>query len=426
MPTSRRLPDDLAAGRPLAWRNPDRRPAAQALSALPLTADDVRDAHARWLRWAPLLAALFPPLRASAGGIDSPLTRLPEPTARALVGTRPLPLWVKHDHALPLTGSIKARGGVFEVLWHAEDLALAAGLIAADADRAQLAGDAARRLFAGHRILVGSTGNLGFSVGLIGRALGFEVDVHMSHDAKAWKKDRLRALGARVVEHRDDYSAAVAAARQEAAGRADRYFVDDESSPRLFLGYAAAALPLADQLAAVGASPSPAAPLRVFLPCGVGGAPGGVAFGLKVLWGDAVRAVFVEPVAAPCMLLQLAAGRDAPSRSVREIGLDVRTVADGLAVGRASMLAARMMRGLLDGVVTLDDATMLRAAARLWDDAGLRLEPSAAAAFAAIAPWRDGPERNDDAGGACLGWTTGGAMLPDAVFDAMLRAGRKG
>src|SRR5206468_2534899 len=147
----------------------------------------------------------------------------------------------KADHALPITGSIKARGGVYEVLAHAEEIAIASELIGKDAAYVRLAEADAKRTFAARNIVVGSTGNLGFSVGVMARALGFRAEVHVSSDAKPWKKDRLRKAGVTVVEHASDYSNAVAAARRSAAAAADSYFVDDEDSVRLFLGYAVGA-----------------------------------------------------------------------------------------------------------------------------------------------------------------------------------------
>ncbi|MCJ2121406.1 pyridoxal-phosphate dependent enzyme [Methylobacterium sp. J-077] len=186
----------------------------------------------------------------------------------------------------------------------------------------------------------------------------------------------------------------------------------------MFFGYAAAALDLQRQIAAAGIAVDAAHPLYVYLPCGVGGAPGGVAFGLTLLFGDAVRPVFVEPVASPCMLVQLAAGLDRPV-SVYEAGLDNRTAADGLAVASASLLVARTVGALIDAVVTVPDAELFHWLRALWTGAGLRLEPSAASGFAALGRFlAEAPPTSPKA--THVVWTTGGAHLPDAEFEAAL------
>lgn len=409
------IPVAVRAGEPTVWINPRLRPAAGALASLPLQWADVAQAVERWRRFSPLLALLFPELATAAGCIESPLLPLTPSLAQRVAG-RPGGIYLKADHLLPLTGSVKARGGVYEVLWYAEQVAMAAGL---PGDYREFAEAAWRERFAACTLVVGSTGNLGYSVGVMARALGFAAEVHMSSDASAWKKQRLRALGVEVVEHAADYTAAVAAARASAGRRARCHFVDDETSRQLFLGYAASCIELRTQLEGAGVLVDPMHPLTVYLPCGVGGAPGGIAFGLKHVFGDAVHCIFVEPVESPCMLVQLAS-ESIESVSVYDVGRSNRTVQDGLACAAASLLAAAMMRELVSGIVTVTDDQSLEWVRTAWRDSRLRLEPSAAAALAAVAPSMRSTGLRGPPPGTDLIWTTGGGLLPDAVFEDLL------
>ncbi len=416
------LTQRLLARQPLLWLNPALAPAKRALADIAAThaigLADIEAADALLRRWGPALVRLFPELTASAGVIESPLIELAD--ARPITGVevkgRSL---IKADHALPVAGSIKARGGIYEVLAHAEQLAIKHGLIAPGGDPLELISGKARELFAQHTVAVGSTGNLGLSIGVMASVLGFHAVVHMSHDAKQWKKDRLRKRGVEVVEHTGDYATAVAAGRAAAAESDRSYFVDDENSRNLFLGYAVAALRLKSQLAELDITVDADHPLVAYLPCGVGGAPGGITFGLKHVFGDAAHCYFAEPCASPAMLVRLASSTG--PKSVYDIGLDNRTEADGLAVGEASELVYQLVRELVSGVYTVADDALFTTLAHLRQTTGIEIEPSAAACFAGTR-LLDTMVRNDPRATHVF-WTTGGSFVPAEEYEMFYQRG---
>jgi D-serine dehydratase len=420
--------------RPFLWLNEHWLPIEQAKLTSPLTLENVNKADARWQSFASLLANLFSDLAPSAGIIESALIPA-DGFQRMMTGASDLAgrWFIKGDHALPVAGSIKARGGIYEVLLHAEALALRAGFEQVRDDKVILATPPLRELFAQHRVAVGSTGNLGLSIGVMAAALGFQATVHMSSEAKDWKKERLRSRGVQVIEHKGDFGMAVAAGREQAALNPDTYFVDDENSRALFLGYSVAALRLRQQLTKRGIEVDARHPLFVYLPCGVGGAPGGITFGLRHLFGDNAHCFFAEPVATPCMLVRLALADDC-SVSVREFGLNARTEADGLAVGRASDLVAPMMRALVSGIFTVPDEDLFEDLYALERSEGLRIEPSAAAGLRGprwVLESEQGRHYLTERGlveniadATHILWTTGGAFVPDEEYWKFHERGR--
>lgn len=410
----------LKNAEPTVWVNPDLRPFQEAEPGLALHRADIADAEARLLRFAPLIQRLFPETAQSRGIIESPLRELPA-MKKALEKRYGIEingrLFLKCDHALPVAGSVKARGGIYEVLKFTEQLALQNGFDGKD--YTSLADEQWRALFSAYSILVGSTGNLGLSIGTMSAALGYHAVVHMSADAKEWKKNLLRSRGVEVIEHPAAYSVAVCNARDEAEKDDRCYFVDDEHSSDLFLGYAVAAERLKCQLDALQLTPSFNSPLAAYLPCGVGGAPGGITFGLKTVYGDAAKSWLIQSAQSPCMLLGMASKLYDGVR-VEDIGLSGKTDADGLAVGRPSGLVSRMMKYLVSGICTIADEEMYPLLALLKETEDLYIEPSAATCLLGPVAAAKAGEKAD----VHICWATGGSMVPTETMQLHIKKGK--
>lgn len=420
----------LIALEPVTWFNPKATTLAVGLPYVGLDGNDVADASARLARFAPYMCDAFPETRVSKGILESEIAAIPamQATLNARYGIEVTgKLLLKKDSHLPISGSIKARGGIYEVLTHAERLAIKAGLLCEEDDYRKLFTDEFRQFFGQYSIAVGSTGNLGMSIGIMSAKLGFTVTVHMSADAREWKKRKLREHGVIVVEYAEDYGVAVEQGRKEAERDPNCFFIDDENSRTLFLGYSVAGERVKKQFDEMGIKVDAEHPLFVYLPCGIGGGPGGVAFGLKLAFGDHVHSFFAEPTHSPCMLLGVHTDLH-DAIAVQDLGIDNLTAADGLAVGRASGFVGRAMERLLSGFYTLSDQEMYDLLGLLARDEQIKLEPSALAGMPG--PWRvsaDGEWQTSHGLDARrmmqathLVWATGGGMVPAEEMEKYL------
>ena len=421
----------IAEKKEFVWINPNEINYSEYEKNLPISDAQLKDAEDRLKRFAPFIQKVFPETINTNGIIESPLEEIfnmQKELEKKYNVTIPGKLYLKMDSHLPVAGSIKARGGVYEVLKYAEELAINAGILSLDDDYSILADEKFRKFFSQFKVQVGSTGNLGLSIGITSAAIGFEVIVHMSVDAKQWKKDMLRSKGVTVIEYADDYGKAVEEGRKNSDADPNSYFVDDEKSINLFLGYTVAASRIKKQFDKKGIIIDKEHPLLVYIPCGVGGAPGGVAYGLKTIFKENVYIFFIEPVLAPCMVLGMATGLY-ENICVRDIGIYGLTHADGLAVGRASGLVSQLMNPILSGIFTLEDYKLYDYLRDLNNSEKIKIEPSSCAAFEGpitLMKYENSKKYIEEKIGKNIEnayhicWATGGRMVPQEDMEKFL------
>jgi D-serine dehydratase len=341
--------------------------------------------------------------------------------------------FVKSDNDLQVSGSTHVRGAIYEVTLLAMVLGRKLGLMTGDAGPMALATPRARAAFSAYKVVVASSGGLGLAVGRAAQGLGFRAEVHMPRSARSWVERELRASGITVVLHDAGFRKAHAAARAACDGDPACYLVDEKQSRLLFFGASAAAAELQAQLVRQNIQIGADRPLFLYLPCGSGSAPGGIALGARQMFGPNVHCFFAEPVCTPRTLAALASPRQG-TVNVRDMGLRSRTAAAGLSVPELSPLVAEAMDSQLSGVFTVEDDTMFRWLAQAQDRAGLQLDPGAASSLA-------GPEMlmRTEAGEAYLRrrgltekmgkavhvmWATAGGCMPDADYERCLMRGR--
>ena len=420
------------------WINPRLEDTEQANNNAPYSFTELQDVEDRFHRFAPFIQLIYPETKPRHGILESEMTKIDQMKAwlekeydQEVTGD----FYIKRDDLLPVSGTIKSRGAIYEVLKHAETLALEEGLLkSTEEDYSIFASEEFKLFFSHYNLTVGTTGNLGISVGAMGRALGFDVTVHMSEEAKEWKKEYLRERGVNVVEHTTNFSIAVEQGRKASDEDPTSHFVDDEHSEELFLGYTVGGYRMKEQLAKEGIRVDSDHPLFVYLPCGIGGSPSGITFGLKHAFGNNVHCFFAEPTKMPSMLIGLET-QEFDQLSAADLGLGSLTVADGLAVPRTSALVAKLMNNYFSGGYTLKDDTFNTFLTHLYEEEDIFLEPAAVAGLGG--PFKllktdagkeylekhDLVDKLDQA--THIAWGTGGSMVPEHSKQEFIENGKE-
>jgi threonine dehydratase len=258
-------------------------------------------------------------------------------------------LYLKAEH-LQKTGSFKPRGMTARV--------------------ASLSAEERRR-----GIITFSAGNAAQGYAYAGAALGVPVTVVMPAAAVRSKVDASAGYGARVVLEGENFGAVYAAMERI---RDEEHLVlchpfDDHE---VVAGHGSAGLEILEDLPDLDV---------VVVAVGGGGLISGIAAGLKER-RPAVRVYGVEPETSDAIFQALAAGHP--------VRMQPASVADGLNAPFAGELTLAMIRRYVDGIVLIDDATILAGLRFAVERMKQVVEPAGAAALAAVltgrVPIRDG------------------------------------
>jgi len=274
-------------------------------------------------------------------------------------------LYLKLECELP-TGSFKVRGAVHSLSVNITNRPLRA-------------------------VVAASTGNHGAAVAYAGRLLGVPATIFLPSHPNPVKAQRIRDLGATLVETGTDLTAAIDAAREFASAGRDTFFLHDAEDGEIPAGTAQIGREIVEQLPSTSA---------IYVPMGDTALIRGVAAAVKALQ-PSIRIVGVAASNAPAYYRSWHEGTTIETESAN-------TIADGLAVRRPLLQNVADIRRLVDEVVLVSEQEMLDAIARLLFDEGVTAEPAGAAATAAWLKLRDPSP-------AAVALVTGGNIAPDVL-----------
>lgn len=214
-------------------------------------------------------------------------------------------------------------------------------------------------------IVTFSAGNAAQAYAWAGREVGVHATVVMPAKAVRSKVDACRGYGAEIVLHGGQLGEAVQKVEALVAER-NLVYCHPFDDPALIAGHASAGLEILEDLPEVDV---------IVVAVGGGGLISGVAAAIKEQRPSA-RIYGVEPDGANAMTLALEKG------GIVEI--QPATVADGLTAPFAGAWTLALVQRYVDGIVLLDDPTILAGVRFAAERMKQVLEPAGAAALAAV------------------------------------------
>ncbi|HEV8313530.1 MAG TPA: threonine/serine dehydratase [Burkholderiaceae bacterium] len=218
----------------------------------------------------------------------------------------------------------------------------------------------------GRRLVCATAGNWGQAMAYVCRARGLPLVVYTATTANPHNIERMRAMGAEVRLHSDDFDAAKEEARRFCADTGG-FFVEDGLEPAIAEGAGSIGVELLRHDRDFDA---------VLLPLGNGALLTGVGRWIKAQ-APGIRVIGVCSEGADAMAASWREGRIVERTAVR-------TIADGIAVRCPVPEAVADMASTVDDVLLVSDAAIERAMHLLRSKAGLIVEPAGAAGVAAI------------------------------------------
>jgi threonine dehydratase len=216
-------------------------------------------------------------------------------------------------------------------------------------------------------VIAASAGNHAQGVALAAERLGIPATIVMPRTTPDIKVNAVRDRGARVVLHGDAFDEAAAHARELIASKG-LTFVHPYDDPDVIAGQGTVGMEILRQVTG---------PLdAVFVPVGGGGLLAGVVAYIKYVRPE-VKVIGVEPDDAACLQAALRRGR-------RVVLSHVGLFADGTAVAQVGKENFRVIRHLVDDVVTANTDEICAAIKDIFEDTRSIAEPAGALAVAGL------------------------------------------
>jgi len=218
-------------------------------------------------------------------------------------------------------------------------------------------------------VVTASAGNHGLGLAQVAQLLGCPVTVFVSISTSPLKINKLRQLGARLIQEGADYDASEALAQAHAKTKHPP-FIHAFDQPEVIAGQGTIGLELLDEMTPLNS------PMCVVVPIGGGGLISGIAIAIKSK-SPKSKIIGVQSEASPAMVRALEAGKvvDTP------IG---ETVADGLAGRLVGENMLRLVQKYCAEVVLVKEKNICFAMQEFYFRQGWRVEGAAAVGAAAI------------------------------------------